>query len=216
MATPPIYTGTQENMPSSTHASGNFQGYTPKPGQLFIGANKFLAPTTSETGISFVRNGSGNYSVHVPAALTVVLVADLGQILSQVQLPALPPIGNTAGATVYNQSVTGVQTMGISIASINVLYKVTTANLTSASVTVTKTVWPTDNSAAVPVVTNVLAASNLTLVQRANIYNTAAVVTDTAMFAAANTEILAEINVVTPASSIFDLYGIVVNLNYNY
>lgn len=210
MATPPIYSGTQGNTPA-THTANGFQSYLGLPGQLFVPAMKFFSPTSGDT---LVRTSSGIWAQHVPASTTQVYVADLGQILSQALLPNIP-VGETG--VNYNPPANGLGT-GLAIKSAQALYKIGTANLTSGSLAITQSVFPLDNTAATPTVTNLLAATALTLVQRANIYNTTYTPTtaNQTMISSALAEILIELNVVTPASSTFDFYGVVLNLTYNY
>lgn len=203
---PPIYSGTQENTPGTTYTAGAFQGYTGKPGQLFLAANKFIG-----SGFVLTRTAKGNWAQHLAASLTGLLVADLGLILSQTQLPSSPNFN----VVNYNQSNTGPG-MGITLVSAQALYKIGTANLTSGTVGISQSVFTGDNTQASPTVTDVIAPTNLTLVQRANIYNTTYNSGIAVPLATSLAQILAEINAVTPATSTLDFYGLVLNLVYNY
>lgn len=206
MAGPPIYSGTQENTPGTTYSAGAFQGYTGKPGQLFLAANKF-----SGSGFALTRTSKGIWAQHLAASTTGLLVTDLAEILSQTLLPPSPYFSEVN----YNQSNTG-QGIGISLGKVQALYKVGAVNLTSGSVGISQSVFPADNIAATPTVTDILAPTALVLVERADIYNTTYTPTVETPLSAALAEVLAEINAVTPSGSTLDFYGLVLNLTYNY
>lgn len=212
---PPIYTGTQNNTPNYTHTEGSYVGYTPKPGQLFIGPNDFNASAATAANATLVRDGVGLWRLRIAASTTTVIVADMGLILSQLAFPAQPPQGG--GPAIYKQGNSNIN-IGITITSAQLLYKIGTANLTSATFGISQAVMPADNAATAPTVTTVLAATTLGLVQRANMYNTLFTPANAAIIPLATTlaQIYAELNVVTPSTSTFDLYGAILNVNYSY
>ena len=211
----------------STTASSN-QAQTPKTGQIFIGSSDFV-PMASSTGTTFVDNGSGLFSIHVAASSSSTFFADLTTILTPPFFPneqlyfqagkqvdgTQPGIPGFPGAFIYSP-LTGMQPAGLALQTAIAYYKIGTTNLTSASLEIVQSVYPADNTATNPTVTNILAATTLVLVQRANMYATTFTPSVQTMLVTPSTQVTMEIDVVTPASSTFDFYGVLLNVLYNY
>lgn len=123
-----------------------------------------------------------------------------------------PPSGNASASQLV--PVTAPRLKGISFIDLSLRYKVSTANLTSITVGLSKTVYANATALAI---TDVLAPAQngLSLVAAATPYSyrialpSGYQVTD-------NAEFWLEIATVTPASSILDFYGAEIHLLYNY
>jgi len=205
---PPIYSGTQENTPGTTYSAGAFQGYTGKPGQLFIPATKFVG-----TVFALTRAAKGNWYYFLGASTTGQLVADLGLILSQILLPPTPNFN----VVKYNQGNSG-QGIGVAINSVNAFYTVEGVALTSGTLGISQTIYTTAASQPTnPTVTDILAPTNLTLAGAGgNMSNTLYTPAVTTPLSTINSEILLELNAVTAAGGDLKFFGVALGLTYNY
>ena len=127
--------------------------------------------------------------------------------------PGYPPLKASQMATL-GAIQTGPIPKGFQINSIDVVYLITGAALTSIAVGLTKTVFANNTANAV---TSLLtkAQNGLALAIQANPYVINVAVPSPAMLVSADTEALIELDVTTPASSAFRLYGFVLHCSYN-
>jgi hypothetical protein len=182
---PPIYTPTGSLIQQSA--------------KLFLGATDFLASGTA----TFTREAKGKYYWAVGASQTVQLAADLTTILR-----------NFRPANI-NYQYKGVESGPLTLTSVTAEYLVSVANLTSATISVSKTTYPADNTATTASTVDLLAPANLSVGFRANLYQTVLTPTNQAILPASTDQLTAELIVVTPVSSTFRFYGILLDLNYN-
>jgi hypothetical protein len=129
-------------------------------------------------------------------------------------LPGIPPILAANLATLGNMQ-RGPVPKGMQIDSMDVIYTVTGAPLTTATVGLTKTVF-VNNTA--PAVTNLIAlgANGLPTAVQAQPYVTNVPVTTPAMITSADAEILLNLNLTTPAGGSAIFYGVVFHCHYNF
>lgn len=209
----PIYSPSVANTPGVTHTMGNFEGYTAKSGQLFLAASFFVPPAANATGVTLVKNALGNYSWHVAASITAKLFVDLGMILRQTVLPPIP----SQNGKIYSTSNPNSVGTGLAIVGVNLFYTISAVNLAAAGqFGIAQAIYPADNTATGPTVTNILAPSNTSTAFRTNMYNTAYTPTNQSPLVLNNSAISAELDVTTPAGGTFDLYGALLALNYIY
>jgi hypothetical protein len=206
---PPIYSGTQENSPGTTFTAGNYQGYLPKPGQLFIAPQKFFNLSTG--GIPTIdRTAAGNYFAQVNATPNT-LIADISQILSSVILPPPPP----AGGINYKQGNAGPG-MGLTIDGVTLVYKLTTAALISGSVALYQAVFSGNLTEANPVVNTLLAPTATQLAVNADIYVTNYPIATPLPLSIAQEAVYLEVDFDANTGGVIELYGAFVNVGYNY
>lgn len=169
--------------------------------KLFLGATAFAAFGTA----TLTREAKGKYYWSLPASGTVELVADLGAALRNFTNPVIN----------YNQTTVNTPNAPLSLVSATASYLISTANLTSATVSISETLMPADNTATTPTVTDLLAPTTLALAFRADIYQTVLTPANPAILALSNSLLTAELVVVNPASAVAHFYGLLVELNYN-
>lgn len=212
---PPIYTGTVNNTPGQSHTAGYGVDYLGRPRQLFIGASEFRPTGATAANANLTKLAAGTYAQVLAASQTTTLIADLGQPLSNVLLPPLPPQGG--GPAIYTQATynnTGISA-GVGFVSVVPIFKIIGAALTSGSVGLTSTAWPATLTAANPTVVNLLATTALATAVNANIYSPVVPVTTTTPVSTSLSQVLAEINFTTPAGSTVNFYGVLLNILVN-
>lgn len=123
-----------------------------------------------------------------------------------------PPSGNASASQLV--PVTAPRPKGISFFDISLRYKIGTANLTSQTIGLSKTVYANATALAI---TDVLAPAQngLSLAFAATPYSTRIALTS-GYQVTDNEEFWLEIATVTPASSTYDLYGAQLHVLYNY
>lgn len=124
-----------------------------------------------------------------------------------------PPQPSSKLATLGNIR-TGPLVRGFQINSVDVIYLITGAALTSIAIGLTKTVFA--NNVANAVLNMIAKAQNgLATATQANPYVTNVVVPAPAMITSPDTATLLELDVTTAAGGAFRLYGFVLRMNYN-
>lgn len=169
--------------------------------KIFLGATAFSAFGTA----TLTREAKGKYYWSLPASGTVELAADLGAALRNF----VNPVVN------YNQTSANTPNAPLSLVSATASYLISTADLTSATVSISETIMPASGVATTPTVTDLLAPTTLSLVHTADIYQTVLTPANPSILALANSLLTAEIVAVNPASAVAHFYGLLVELNYN-
>jgi hypothetical protein len=129
-------------------------------------------------------------------------------------LPGIPPI-TAANLPTLGNIQRGPIPKGMQIDSVDVIYTVTGAALTTATVGLTKTVFA--NNAA-PVVTNLIAlgANGLPTAVQAQPYVTNVAVGTPAMITSADAEVILNVNLTTQGGGSAIFYGVVIKAHYNF
>lgn len=181
--------------------------YSPSSNQVQKKMSLFLAATDFNVSgtATLTRGAKGIWYWAQGASLTVDYAANLNQVV-QNYVSALINYGLTP-ATYPNAE--------IGIDSATAMYLVSTASLTSATLGVSSSVFPTSGVAAAPTVTDLLTPTALPLVFGANLYSSQVAPANNGLLAYPNSELLTELVIVTPASSTFRLYGVLLSLLYN-
>jgi hypothetical protein len=185
MATPPIY------KPSNT-------SLIQQHARLFLGATDFTAFGTSV----LTRGAKGIYYWAQAASETVEYVASLKTLLRNfTPAPVNYSYANPSGP--------------LSLNSVTAQFLISTANLTSGSVGVSKSTFPATGTGTAPTVTDILAPAALPVAFATNLQATVLTPANPAILPLSTDELDAEVIIVTPASSTFRLYGLLFDFMYN-
>jgi len=223
------------------NTQGRFEMDTPMTDGVFPvtvdDLNNYGAGAATKT-----RNAKGDYSFNVAASqVTVFATSFAGLIFRTGMLPFLQEqFGTAAGVAgptaVANTSspdaqvgvppftgttglipATGFIAKGIKIVNIALKYRIDTNPLSLHTIGLTRSQF-TDNSAAAPVATDIIAnaANGLATAARANYYVTVIPVAAPVFSVADLNDIWLEIDTTTPAGGAYRLYGATVRVAFNY
>ena len=128
--------------------------------------------------------------------------------------PGIPPI-LAANLPTLGNAQRGPIPKGMQIDSVDVIYTVTGAALTGATIGLTKTVFANNTA---PVVTNLIAlgANGLPTAVQAQPYVTNVAVGTPAMITSADAEVVLNVNLTTQAAGSAVFYGVVFHCHYNF
>jgi len=128
--------------------------------------------------------------------------------------PGIPPI-LAANLPTLGNAQRGPIPKGMQIDSVDVIYTVTGAALTGATIGLTKTVFANNTA---PVVTNLIAlgANGLPTAVQAQPYVTNVAVGTPAMITSADAEVVLNVNLTTQAGGSAVFYGVVFHCHYNF
>lgn len=185
MALPPIYS------PNSSPIDNAIK--------LSLSAIDFSAFGTSV----LTRGAKGIYYWAQAASQTVNYAASLRMLL------------RNYSNSLVNYSYTGTFNGPITLKSVTINFLISTANLTSGGVTVSKTTFPANNTVTAPTVVDMLPSAALAVAFQTDLYQTVLTPANTNIECLATDLLTTEAIIVTPASSTFRLYGMTLNFNYN-
>jgi|SRR5665213_3209835 len=221
-----------------SHTASRYQQDLAFPdGVIFLGVNDIFPNVLANA--TATRNAAGDYSINQGSSLTVIYGANLagallrrfgfgediqsqfggsgisGSAQEQFYRPGLPEALNNTGQQLVPRSA--LKTKGFKLLSLDVIYQIGTANLTSQSLRVDSTKFVNATALAT---TNLLAAATngLSSTFAATPYvTTVPILTANQVYIiGTDTECWIELTVVTPATSTYRLYGFDCNVAFNY
>jgi hypothetical protein len=211
--------------------------------ELFVGATQFrdvaALATLASAGaglltLNLAAGQAGTFFANISAFLrrTGILATPSiaqSQFGTGASLPGPTAVANTSGPLATGSRppvpsaqlptlagpVTGASKKGIQVNSMDVIYQVTTADLTVLTLGLTKTLF-VDNVA--PSVVNILAlgANGLVKTQRANPYRANVAIAVPAMTVDSGAEIILNVNMTTPGGGTAKFYGVNLKCSYNF